>query len=197
MEAATCRLLLSAGAADAHVDRPFFSCVIALASTSIPQVNVVRLRGFTLIELVVALGIVGVLTTVAVPRLSEVMAGQEIKKGALEFHSALVFARSEGIKRNGVVTVTGLSADMADGWLIAQGATVLRRQAAIVNVTFSGPSSTVTFDGDGRLNSSGRLMFQVRSVTVPTANMRCVVVDSSGRAAVRSDANGDGNCFNG
>ena len=197
MEAATCRPLLSAGAADVHVDRQFLLCVIGLASVGIAQANVVRSRGFTFLELVVALGIVGVLTTIAVPRLSEFMAGQEIKKGALEFHSALVFARSESIKRNGTVTVTGLSADMAGGWVIAQGAAVLRRQAAIVNVTFSGPSSTVTFDGDGRLNGSGRLMFQVHSVTLTTANMRCVLVDPSGRAAVRSDTNGDGNCFNG
>jgi type IV fimbrial biogenesis protein FimT len=155
------------------------------------------LCGFTLIEIIVALGVVGLLTTVAVPRLTEFLASQQVKSGALDFQTALVFARSEAIKRNAAVTIAALQADLAGGWEIAQGATVLRRQAAIPNVTLSGPSTTVTFDGDGRLSGSGRLIYQVSSVTSDAVTKRCVVLDLSGRAAIRSDRNSDGNCLNG
>lgn len=193
----TCERLKSASAEAFVAKKECFSYASLHVGKGLARAKVLRLRGFTLLELVVALGIVGLLTTIAVPRLSEFMAGQEIKKGTLEFHAALVFARSEAIKRNATVTVTGLSADMAGGWSIAQGAAVLRRQTAIGNVSFSGPSSSVTFENDGRLSGNGRLTFEVRSVTVPTAVMRCVVVDLGGRAQVRSDRNSDGNCFNG
>jgi hypothetical protein len=95
------------------------------------------------------------------------------------------------------VTVAASQSDIAAGWDITQGTTLLRRQTAIPNVSFDGPASSVTFQSDGRISGAGRMDFRVRSTTTSAVARRCVVIDLGGRAAVRSDQNGDGNCVNG
>src|SRR5687768_6824004 len=65
-----------------------------------------RGRGFTLTELVVTVGIAGVLLALGAPALSEMMAAQRVKTATVDFYTSLAYARSEAIKRNAVVTVT-------------------------------------------------------------------------------------------
>lgn len=56
--------------------------------------------GFTLLELIVCLGIVGVLTLLALPSLSSWSEDARCRKIARDFTSALQFTRSEAIKSN-------------------------------------------------------------------------------------------------
>ena len=68
-----------------------------------------RSRGFTLIELMVVISIMAVLLGIGVPSFKSFIAGQRVKTAAGDFSLALVFARSEAIKRNADVTVTAAS----------------------------------------------------------------------------------------
>ncbi len=59
-----------------------------------------KLQGFTLIELIVAIVIVGILASLAIPSFQDLMAGVRVRSTAESFNQGLQFARSEAIKRN-------------------------------------------------------------------------------------------------
>ena len=61
--------------------------------------------GFTLIELVISLGLVLVLLTVALPSFTGVSAKHELRAISTHIHGLLYLARSEAVKRNRWVTL--------------------------------------------------------------------------------------------
>lgn len=89
------------------------------------------MRGFTLIELVVAIAVLGILAVVAAPAVGEYLATQRLKGAAEELQTDLQFARMESVQKNAVITVTLAST----GYTIAQGATTIKA------VTFGGGSN--------------------------------------------------------
>lgn len=83
--------------------------------------------GFTLIELMVTISIVGILMAIAVPNFQTFMLNSRITTQANEFLTALNYARSEAVKRGVTVTVCPSSSpfttcagstDWAQGWLV-------------------------------------------------------------------------------
>lgn len=76
--------------------------------------------GFTLIELITAMSVIAILATVAIPAYSNMLASQRLASQSNTFLSALHFARSEAIKRNGRVVVckssSGEDCDASGGW---------------------------------------------------------------------------------
>jgi type IV fimbrial biogenesis protein FimT len=79
-------------------------------------------RGFTLIELIVAMAVLGILAAVAAPAIGEYLATQRLKGAAEELQTDLQFARMESVQRNASITVTLAST----GYTIAQGATTIK-----------------------------------------------------------------------
>ena len=61
--------------------------------------------GFTLVELIVTITIVGILSALAAPGLTTIVANQRISSQANDLLSDLAFSRSEAIKRSSGVTV--------------------------------------------------------------------------------------------
>jgi Tfp pilus assembly protein FimT len=78
----------------------------ACCASRIAHTSPATLRRFTLIELVMALGVIGLLTTDGQPRLAEFLAAPQVKTGALDFQAA--FARSAAINRNAAVSIAAL-----------------------------------------------------------------------------------------
>lgn len=145
-----------------------------------------RLAGFTLPEVLVALGIVAILASIAAPSFSELMARQRTRAAATDLYLALAKARSEAIKRNTSVTLSKKGADWQDGWEIvnpSDTSSKLEDRNPIRRMTITGPASVV-------YQSAGR----VRGTTMPsfdfsvsgTSAVACVKVDLSGMPIQKS-----------
>ncbi len=85
-----------------------------------------RQSGFTLYELLITLGIAGILLSIAVPSFSSYAQRGQLEKATNDFVTTLNQARSEAMKRNHWVTVCkstdgancDTSSDWKDGWII-------------------------------------------------------------------------------
>jgi type IV fimbrial biogenesis protein FimT len=159
--------------------------------------------GFTLVELVVTVAIVGVLLTLAVPSFRDVFLTTHVRGGASDLQTALYFARSEAIKRacNVDVDAAGSPKKWELGWTVKLqntggtcDGTVLRNQNALSDQLSSMSGATITYRSDGRLvaQPASAIVFKTAN---PKITARCVVVDLSGRPAVVSDT--DDNPSNG
>ena len=161
--------------------------------------NPLTQAGFTMIELMIVLTIVGGLIVIALPSMTEMVQNQKVKGAANELFFDLSFARSEAIKRNTTVQVNRTGSDWTGGWTVEVGGTVLRSQSATQGITASGATdSSVTFNADGRtaLGAGTALSFNFGSGS-SLVSMRCVSLSASGRAAVRIDKNRNGDCTDG
>jgi type IV fimbrial biogenesis protein FimT len=152
-----------------------------------------RVAGFSLIELLVVIGIVGVLMAVGLPSMSDFVKSQGPKTAASDLFSSLALARGEAIKRNASIDLTPNAADWAGGWVVKvqSSGLVLLTQDAHRNVSIlSSTAGTVSYGGNGRLATSATL-FRVLVPANTRISMRCVSVDLSGRPNVRVDKDTD------
>jgi type IV fimbrial biogenesis protein FimT len=95
-------------------------------------------RGFTLIELMIAVAITGILAMVAVPAFNDAMLRSRLSSIANTFVSSAQLARSEAIKRNTRVNLCASSdgstctGAWVNGWIVvAADGTLLSSQAAV------------------------------------------------------------------
>ena len=143
--------------------------------------------GFTLLELVIVIALIGILLRLAVPPLRGALADQRAKTVAYETMAALNLARSEAIKRNTNVTLTATTAtatsSTCDGtqlWTLAVGTTTLQSWCVPATVSISAGFANVTFKVDGRATAA-------TSITVcdnpgsRRVKQRLITLDASGR----------------
>jgi type IV fimbrial biogenesis protein FimT len=140
-----------------------------------------RAAGFTLVELLVTMGVIAVLTMVAVPSFKGFIGGQQVRSASFDITAALLQARSEAIKRNVIVTITPTASAWINGWSLtaASGATLeLSQHEAFPNgLAISGPT-TIAYNGSGRLTVSTAPVFSItKSGITRTAT---ITVDTSG-----------------
>ena len=144
-----------------------------------------RIRGFTLIELMVTLTVLAIMLGIGVPSFKNFIAGQKVKTATYDLMASLLLARSEAVKRNTNVALTpGSATAWAGGWTVGTGTLTLLQQQAADGVTITpkdpaSPSTAVSlvslsFAATGR--PAAKAYFEVTGITAT----KCVKVDPSG-----------------
>lgn len=146
---------------------------------------ILRQRGFTVVEILLVIAIIGVLLAIAAPSFVSYTSNVKVKSASFDLYAALIFARSEAIKRRQIVTVAPVSSDWKNGWTIVANIggvdTTLRTQDALSGVNFylDPALAPAVFRMDGRLNASfGKLL--IKADSPQSTEYRCVKVDLSG-----------------
>lgn len=135
-------------------------------------------RGFTLLELMLALGILALTMMFAVPSFVTVIANNRISTGANDFLSALQLAKAESAARINPVTICKkntagtaciTAGDWQQGWIVfsdangnasvdAGEAVVLNHEALDSRITFNGTAgvtNSITYNPSGTTSITG------------------------------------------
>ena len=160
-----------------------------------------QLHGFTLLELMVALAIAGIVGALAVPAFGTWFARQQVQDRAEALLYALDLARSEAIKRGDRVdvcpgdgTCNAGAVPWEGGWIVAPdvrrdvSSTIARERGAPAGVTIRGNrpvADYVSYTGAGRARRfDGALQMGTFTVCRPGQRARKVILANSGRARI-------------
>jgi type IV fimbrial biogenesis protein FimT len=149
-------------------------------------------RGFTLIELMVAITILGILLAWAVPSFKDASLSSRLTAFANDLVASAQIARSEAIKRNAPVTlcrsedgaICAGSGGWEDGWIVLSGTTVLQRHEALPSEfrIAQGTFGALTFPAD--VVGATAATFTVCRATPIGKQKRTVRVTTSGGTSV-------------
>lgn len=145
--------------------------------------------GFTLIELLVTLAVIAVLMAVGTPSFRSFTNGQSIRSASFDLNHSLTLARSEAVKRNGLVTVTRRNNDWSLGWTVtAADGTVLHSIERTSNrVTTSSGSASVTFNQVGRTTGAATVQWELETAPTSAKQYRCITLDPAGMPRVTKE----------
>jgi type IV fimbrial biogenesis protein FimT len=143
-----------------------------------------RPAGFTLIELVTVLTVMGVLAGLAMPAFTSLIATTRAKGAATDLYVALIKTRSEALRRNANVTLSPNAGGWQSGWQIADAtAVVLDTHGAVGGVTIANGPANVVYQSSGRIQGNAAPAFLVTAAG-SSSIQRCVSASASGRPYV-------------
>lgn len=165
--------------------------------------------GFTLLELVVSVVVVGILTALAVPTFTSFIQNNRIQTLKQDFVSMLTLARSEAIKRGSPVslcaasstalTACGAATDWANGWIlftdpnsngtIGSTANIIRVQNSFIDRgAITTNQSRITYNSIGSI-SAGNSTYTISATGCKGANSaRTITIAPTGYYSVQTAA---------
>jgi len=117
--------------------------------------------GFTLIELMVVIGIVGILSAIAIPSYFQWLPKHRVGTAARTVMSAVEFARINAVKTNANVTLNFDFGNESLTVVDSDGTTLrTRRMPNDVDLQFDTLPASVTFNGHGFSDESGDVVVE-------------------------------------
>lgn len=154
-----------------------------------------RVAGFSLVELMIVVALIGVVSAIAAPSLRDYVGNQRMKSAASDLIMSALIARSEALKRNTAIflvpanTATGYES----GWCVMVTNAACDPMSPSNDVMRIFPRNSHVNYGTGivSFNTSGRLLAAVNvSVTDAEGSLpaRCVTIDVTGNATQKRSA---------
>jgi len=78
-------------------------------------------RGFTLLELIITIGIFAIIAGFAIPGFQNLIEANRVTTQTNNLLSALKTARSEAVRQGGPVTLAAMDGDFNEGWCLYEG----------------------------------------------------------------------------
>ncbi|MGE8493528.1 GspH/FimT family pseudopilin [Comamonas sp.] len=146
-----------------------------------------REQGFTLVELLVGIGIIAFLLLMAMPSIQVALLDTKIRASAQAYYDGAQQARSEALRRNTDVTITLDDAKL--GWSIAMGDDPIAVKApeSAAKLTVTATTKAVTFNGLGNASAANTVKFMPgdSSQCLASGPQRCLQVQVSQGGQVR------------
>ena len=119
-----------------------------------------RQFGFTLMELLMALAIVGIVAVFGIPSMTQFLASKRTDSQINEFITTIREARTSAMKRNSVIIISPVNGDWSLGWQMGMDTngdgfinSILRESMTDTNeLQFDSIPSNISFDARGRAN---------------------------------------------
>lgn len=143
-----------------------------------------RARGFTLIEAMLVVALLGILTAIALPSFQTMITNTRATTIASELQSLLLYARSEAVFRRSSTSVTSNGST----WEVtAADGTLLRSFEFPSTATLTkSPADTLSFDNGGTVSNS----FTVSVIVTNASRLECVRVTRAGLVQVERKPTG-------
>lgn len=152
-----------------------------------------QVSGFTLIELMVAIGILAVLVSLGIPSFNSFIQKTRLEAAVSDLSDALKYARSEAIQRNTTIDVDPEDAGYSAGWVVEDDALNPPELLRVHDQSFHSDISLVCggIDCDETLEFTGRGTATSASFTLKhkvSGDTRYICVMLSGNVRVSSSA---------
>jgi type IV fimbrial biogenesis protein FimT len=155
-------------------------------------------RGFTLIELMVAIAVLAIVATVAVPSFRELVENNRLATESNRLISAMSFARSEAVRVGDDVSLRASAGGFDDGWCVHLGTAcddtgdneVLRKFDA-VRLDYTASATTLTFNARGEMtNAAFQISIKPENCDAGEVDkLRPIEVSLAGRARLEDKEN--------
>lgn len=155
------------------------------------NVLVNTLRGFTLIEMMVAISILAILAAIAVPSFNDAILSSKLRAYANNLVASAYLARSEAIKRNAAVRMcasnngTSCLGAWKDGWIVlsSTNAVIQTQQAVDAHYKITGNVNTLSFQPTG-VGSTQATLTICRETPQAGSQERVVTISATGKPSV-------------